>query len=194
MDALVRGILVAVALGGAAQAAEPLTREEGKLVSELGFDAALMQRIKASGTGFERLKAMNDNGDELPAAGLVLLTAPKQGESVVQSLRRGFAGTGYQAWLNDNAYGYRPDKVAILKTHDQVVARYRQWAPKYGLVLTGAGMDWLSARITKPPADWAAFAAEVAKFCPDIVEQGTGDVPSLTREMRENRVLYLWWD
>lgn len=214
MHALVRGILVAIALGGAAQAAEPLTREEARLVSELGFDAALMQRIKASGTGFERLKALNDNGDEVPAAGLVLLTAPKQGESVVQSLRRGFAGTGYQAWLNDNAYGYRPDKVAILKTrddytylaiahtdginwdltHDQVVARYREWTPKYGLVLTGAGMDWLSARITKPPADWAAFAAEVAKFCPDIVEQGTGDVPSLTREMRESRVLYLWWD
>src|SRR5688572_6738763 len=33
------------------------------------------------------------------------------------------------------------------------------------------------------PTDLAAFAAEVNAFCPDIVNQGTGDVPSLAKEM-----------
>ncbi len=199
---------------GVAQALNPLTREEATLVSQLHFDASLMEQAKRSGTGFVRLMALTDNGDEVPAPGIVLITAPGQADSVLQALRRRFAGTDYGAWINDDGFGREPDKIAIMKsrnqytylefahtdginfglTHEDVVRRYREWAAKYGLVLSGAGLDWLSARINKPPADWEAFAAQVAKFCPDIVEQGTGDVASLAREMRDRRLLYLWWD
>jgi uncharacterized protein DUF4253 len=191
-----------------------LTPVETNLVAELHFDAELMRRVKSHGSGYLRLMAMTENGDEVPAEGIVLLTAPKEGDSVLRKVRRELAGTPYGAWLNDQAFGTGPDKIAILKSHDQyvylalartdginfdlthekVVQRYREWASRYGLELDGAGLDWLSARITRPPTDWQAFAAEVYKFCPDIVDQGTGDVALLAREMQNQSTLYLWWD
>jgi hypothetical protein len=193
-----------------AQAAEPLSREEKALVDELGFDAALMRKAKASGTRLTQLIVFKENGVSL-APGILLHAAANQGKSVVQALRRAFAGTEYGAWLNEESLGRGPEKVAILKTRDdytylamihprgidsdvtygQVIAWYRELAPKYGLVLTGADRASLSARITRPPANWEAFAAEVAGFCPSIVEH---DVPSLARQMRESRELDVWWE
>jgi hypothetical protein len=79
-------------------------------------------------------------------------------------------------------------------SHDQVVARYKAWDAKYGLVLVGAGQDWLEATFRTPPNDWLAFAKEVAAFCPDVVEQGTGSVEALAKEMSESDSVYLWWD
>jgi hypothetical protein len=210
---IARQVLVLLALGGMAQAAEPLTREEKALVDELGFDAALMQKAKASGTHLSQLVVFKEDGVSL-APGILLHTPANQGKSAVQALRRAFAGTEYGAWLNEESLGRDPERVAILKTRDdytylaiarphgadsgityyQVLARYREWAPKYGLVLTGADGFSLSARITQPPANWEAFAAEVARFCPGILEEPTGDVPSLARQMRESRELDLWWE
>jgi hypothetical protein len=201
-------------VGCEAGAPEPLSAVESKLVAELGFDAELMTRVKASGTSLERLQGLDDDGELIPAQGLVLVTAPKRGETALKAVRFKLADSGYQAWLNDNSYGTGPDKVAILKTrdqyaylalartdginfdltHSQVVERYRDWQVKYGLELEGAGLDWLSARITKPPADWDEFAAEVYRFCPDVVDQGTGDVKTLASEMRRHSTLFLWWD
>lgn len=191
-----------------------LTAEEAKLVGDLHFDAQLMTRARVFGTGFARMVAMTEEGAEVPAAGLVLLTAPDGGESALKAVRGELANSPYGAWLNDNAHGTGPDKVAILKTRDQfeylalartdginydlthekVIQRYQEWAGKYGLELDGAGLDWISARITKPPPDWQAFAAEVYEFCPDVVLQGTGDVGSLARAMQEQGELFLWWD
>jgi hypothetical protein len=191
-----------------------LTAEEAKLAGDLHFDTELMKRAKPFGTGFTRMMAMTEDGAEIPAAGIVLLTAPDHGEAALKAVRGQLANSPYGAWLNDNAHGTGPDKIAILKTRDQfeylalartdginydlthekVIERYREWAAKYGLELDGAGLDWISAHITKPPADWQAFAAEVYEFCPDVVLQGTGDVGALARAMQERRELFLWWD
>jgi len=78
--------------------------------------------------------------------------------------------------------------------HEAVIEQYRQWEKQYDLKLVGAGQDWLEAEIRNPPKDWLAFANEVYEFCPDIVDQGTGDVASLAEEMKRSGVVYLWWD
>jgi hypothetical protein len=195
-------------------AAPKLSPAEGRLVSALGFDAALMLSVKSLGTALERLAMEDGMGAAIPHAGVVLLTRPGESERVLLAVRAKFANSPYGAWINDNAFGLGPDKVAIMKTHDQyaylsvahteginwdlehkdVVARYREWSKKYGLELKGAGLDWLSARFGQPPADWLVFAREVYKFCPDIVDQGTGTVEKLATEMRRSNELFLWWD
>jgi len=190
-----------------------LTPAEQELVTNIGFDPTLMARVRASGTGFERLLGNHGDGD-VPAAGLVLVTRPSRGEDALRDVRLALDGTGYGAWLNENAFGFGPDKVAIMKSrddytylhiahtdgvnlgidHEQVLARYREWQVKYGLRLDGAGIDWLAAKITRPPPDWLAFSREVYAFCPDVVDQGTNSVEKLAAEMRTTGSLYLWWD
>jgi hypothetical protein len=191
-----------------------LNTSESKLIADLNFDADLMKRIRASGLVFERLQMEDGNGDLVSHAGLVLVTPPGKAAAALTAVRATLENSAYGAWINDDGFGRSPDKIAIMKTHDQfvylavahtdginwdldhaaVMTRYREWAVLYGLELKGAGLDWLSARISKPPKDWAAFAREVYKFCPDIVDQGAETVEALTTEMRARNELYLWWD
>jgi Domain of unknown function (DUF4253) len=108
----------------------------------------------------------------------------------------------------------QPNKIAIIKGNDQfeilrimkthasslgidnsmVVAKLKQWDSEFGLVITGAGVDWLQANFAKQPEQMRTFAKEAYKFCQDIVEQGTGTIDALGEEMARTNVLYLWWD
>jgi hypothetical protein len=38
------------------------------------------------------------------------------------------------------------------------------------------------------------LAEEIYSMCPDVVDQGTGTVEELAREMKESKLLYFWWD
>jgi len=180
-----------------------LTPDEARLVATFGMDAKIASQLKAEGTTVEGL------GTD----GLVIEASPGTGDTTLDQIRLQLHGTPFRAYLNDRNYGYGPDKIAIVRaddlgylaivhtdgvnrdvTHAQVIERYKAWNAKYGLVLVGAGPDWLEARFRSPPTDWKAFAEEVAKFCPDVVEQGTGSVEGLAKEMAESNSVYLWWD
>lgn len=79
-------------------------------------------------------------------------------------------------------------------TTEQVISQLTLWQKKLGLLVIGAGEDWVDMRITRMPADMAEFSKEVYAFCPDVVDQGTGTVEKLTVEMDLNRRVFLWWD
>ena len=183
--------------------AATLTPGEAERVSDFGMDAKIATQIKAEGTTVERFGI----------DGLVIEATSGTGDATLDQVRLQLHGTPFRAYLNDRHYGYGPDKIAIVRTddvgylaivrtdgvnrdvtHAQVIERYKAWTAKYGLVLVGAGQDWLEAKFRTPPRDWNAFAEEVAKFCPDVVEQGTGSVEGLAREMAESNSVYLWWD
>ena len=192
----------------------PLTAAESKIAKEIGFDASLLAGIKAKGETFERLIGQTYEDEAVPSEGMVLLTRPGKGRSRLDRLREALRGTGYYAWFNEDLFGSGPDKIAVMRgsddlrylatvyvsapnfsiTHEQVVERYLQWRDRLGLQLIGGNQDWLSARITKPPEDWAAFAGEVYEFCPDVVDQGTLTVGKLATEMKAHNELFLWWD
>ena len=192
-----------------------LSAPEMTLAMEVGFDATVVATIRGHGESLSRLQTFaRDDYRPIAGPGLLLTTKPGQGESTLRSLRADLEHTPYQAWIHEDGFGSGPDEIAILKSrdphvyldvvpvngtnygidHDQVIAKYREWESRLGLKLIGAGGDWLSAEITRAPADWDEFAKEVYAFCPDIVDQGTGDLPSLSREMRESKQLFLWWD
>ena len=188
--------------------------DDDRLFADVGFDGGLMLLVKTSGVAFERLTGVTPELEDVPASGVVLVTESGRGHDALRAVRGKLAGSPYAAYLNDDGFGRTPDRIAILETHDdydylavvrpdginhgldheQVVERYREWDAAYGLALVGAGQDWIEADIEKPPGDWLAFAREVYEFCPDIVDQGTNDIETLVREMRERNLLYLWWD
>lgn len=194
-------------------ASTPLTAEEMALAREARVDVAIARQARDLGTGMTRWQGQSADFEPITADGIVLLTDPRQGEAVTLRLRKALAGTAYHAYLRDEHFGYGPDEVVVTARdeagylamarpdainygmdHDAVMQRLAPWRERYGLRLYGAGGDWMRFDITRPPDDWQAFAREVYAFCPDIVDQGTGDVEALAREMEAARTLYLWWD
>jgi hypothetical protein len=190
-----------------------LSSQEREVVAAVRMDPAVALKVRALGTSIERLTGSTEENEEAPADGIVLTTKPKEGRGTLPKVRQLLTGTPYRAYLRDDAFGTGPDKIAIASVddygylaivrtdginydidHTKVMERYRQWDKKYGLKLVGAGLDWLEAEFTTPPSDWTVFAKEVYEFCPDVVDQGTGDVPSLASEMQRSKTVYLWWD
>jgi hypothetical protein len=78
----------------------------------------------------------------------------------------------------------------------EVAAWLREVGREHPFRLTSAGFDFVEGRFTRPlsPDEAQALAARVARFCPDVVSQGTGTEAALAREMRRTRTLYCWWD
>ncbi len=207
-------VLFALLFSGCTFSKPSLSDAETEILSELSFDKTIMLEVKSFGTSLKRMQGVTDDYDEVPANGVILTVRPNSGRNTVFKIREKLAGTPYWAFLHDNKHGYGDDEIAIVEgsdaysylaivrtdgvnldlSHEQVVARYKEWDQKYGLLLVGAGQDWLEAEFKNPPNDWNAFAKEVFDFCPDVVEQGTGDIDTLAKEMRNQNSVFLWWD
>ncbi len=56
-----------------------------------------------------------------------------------------------------------------------------------------AETDTVVFGLVNVPRDLAAFAEDLYKFCPDIVDQGAGSIEALQENVAGGRVL-LWWD
>lgn len=75
-----------------------------------------------------------------------------------------------------------------------LIDKLKIWDSKYGIDIWHAETDKIELELLNIPKDVKSFAEEVYKFCPDIVNQGTGSVASLESEIRESKSLHLWWD
>lgn len=73
-------------------------------------------------------------------------------------------------------------------------AKLALWHKAYGIDIWQAETDTIQLRFIKMPGDLKAFAKEVYKFCPDIVDQGVGSQRALIKAIKEQGGLYLWWD
>ena len=61
-------------------------------------------------------------------------------------------------------------------------------------LMTGAGFDWCEGIFTKPIVDSKKLAKKMYEFCPDIVDQGTGEVSRLAHELEKTQRFFFWWD
>lgn len=145
---------------------------------------------------------------------LVFGLPKKDATKLTDEMRTWVKAKGYIMFTSHDSFGRGNDSIAILKTKDQfdilrtigtagpnydldnnaIIATLYKWNLKYPFTITGAGPDWVAAEFIKQPADMQAFAKEIYPFCPDIVDQGSGDVEALAKEMKDNNMLYLWWD
>ncbi len=61
-------------------------------------------------------------------------------------------------------------------------------------MLIGSGFEFLRGKFTSKIAKPAALAKRMYEFCPDIVDQGVGDVKALAEELRKSSAFFFWWD
>jgi len=79
-------------------------------------------------------------------------------------------------------------------TSEDIVLRLEKWDAAFGIDIWQAETDTVQMDLKSQPKDIRAFSRELYKFCPDIVDQGVGDLKSLQEEIREQEAITLWWD
>ncbi|MBT2691602.1 DUF4253 domain-containing protein [Bacillus sp. ISL-55] len=144
--------------------------------------------------------------------GICVEVKQEEAEQLVLNLKEELKSIDYQAFICDSNH----EKIAIIPGSDQfdilrfqqtngdnydisnerVISKLKDWYRRYPFIIIGSDYDWIEANFEVFPEGKAlkAFATEIYKFCPDIVEQGSGSINGLIEEMRETRKLILWWD
>jgi hypothetical protein len=76
-----------------------------------------------------------------------------------------------------------------------VIAKF--WADKYGAKIKSITSDTVEFEVARPPQT-KEEALELAKqhytYCPDIVEQGVGDIETLAAVLINAKHWFFWWD
>jgi hypothetical protein len=183
-------------------------------VEQSGISQEALAIVKRSINGRIHPFYKGDLYTEKPAdiAGICVEAKQEEAEPLVLKLREELKSTDYLAFICDSDH----EKIAIIPGSDQfdilklrqtngdnydisnerVISILKEWYRRYPYIIIGADYDWVEANFEVFPEGKAlkAFATEIYKFCPDIVEQGSGSINGLIEEMKETRKLYLWWD
>jgi hypothetical protein len=151
--------------------------------------------------------------------GMCSVVVPEdEARDVVMQVRRSlpkgfivFAGT--QRWLGDERHEGRSE-VVVAEGQDQfdilrraksdacnfgketedLITELKTWDAELGIEIWHAETDTIELTLRSQPDDVVAFAKRVYAFCPDIVDQGDGDLDNLAAIIAETKAVYLWWD
>ncbi len=77
---------------------------------------------------------------------------------------------------------------------EDLVRKLQEYDSKYGIYIFHAETDTIEFRFQTLPKDLTGFCKDLYKFCPDIVDQGTGTVEKLEEEIARTGTVFLWWD
>ncbi|MBJ7514723.1 MAG: DUF4253 domain-containing protein [Stenotrophomonas sp.] len=86
------------------------------------------------------------------------------------------------------------DAVNYDKTTDQIIEELRRWDSQFGIDIWQAETDTVQLKLKSIPVDLPEFAQGLYEFCPDIVDQGVGDIESLQAAVKQEGAIFLWWD
>jgi hypothetical protein len=120
----------------------------------------------------------------------------------------------YQIFLSEAGFGFDDDEVTIFASVDQydilrmrasnavnfdlytvdLIHKLKEWSQLCTFRITAAGFDSVGLQFFELPKDLDAFVKDVHAFCPDVVDQGTGSIKQLTKELGSSKLLWLWWD
>lgn len=80
-----------------------------------------------------------------------------------------------------------------LSTED-IIRRLQQYDNEFGIDIFHAETDLVEFDLRTAPRDPAKLAADLYDFCPDLIDQGMGDLEDLAQEILEEKRVTLWWD
>lgn len=190
------------------------TQEKELNLDEIDFSEEALTILKTNSPSklmpLYKTDLFSDKPGEL--AGICIKTRKEESEHFVLKLKEELREINYQAFVCD----YDHKEIGIIKGTDQfdilkvqqtngdnydisnekIISKLKFWHRRFPFIIMGADYDWveISFLIMPKSEELKVLAKEIAKFCPDIVEQGTGTISGLIEEMKETGKLFLWWD
>jgi hypothetical protein len=180
------------------------------------FSAAVRALERLAGATATPLAGTDSLGDSTVTEGFAVSVPSNLAEALVAAAQPRFLDKGFYLFRAEQHFGIggRPDRVALFPRRDpyeilrltgtnganygigpdSIVAWLRALEREQPFVVTGIAFDWVEGRFTDTIRNPGALARRFYSFCPDIVEQGTGSVDALAKELVESQRLYCWWD
>lgn len=189
-------------------------RPPADFVVPADFAGAVRALERLAGDSAVPLVGTDTGGEARATPGVTVGVAAAQSQAMVAALQPTFLAQGFYLFLSERGFGGQPDRLALFPRPDpyEILRLMGTNGWNYGIgpdsiaawlktlerdqpfMLTGIGFDWVEGRFQGDIRDVGALAQRFYAFCPDIVEQGTGSVDGLVRELRASRTLYCWWD
>ncbi len=180
-------------------------------VRQSGFQRAVEELKRLTG---QVVRPVPREGSSRSSGGVLVRLPSETADQLLAMHQRSFLDRGCFLVRSKRGYTTGKDELMLLPTskRSEVLATFRtnggncdvdthdvidwldQLEKREPFLLTGAGFDWCEGAFTQPLADSKKLAKQIFEFCPDVVTQGTGDVPSLALELRKTRRFFLWWD
>ena len=79
-------------------------------------------------------------------------------------------------------------------TNEIIIEKFQAWDKQYNIDIWQAETDTIQLTLKKLPEDLKALSLEIYEFCPDIVDQGSGDINDIVEYLTEEKAIFLWWD
>jgi hypothetical protein len=209
---LIPGVMLLMA---AAVPQNGLSRSELNLAAQIGFDADILLLVKEEARSpLHRLSGYDGDGYQIMANGIVISVPWNRSEQVLWSLREKLKLRNYMAFQIEINNSLKVDRIGIIKgtdqyeilrimhtngddddvSHEDVIAKLKQWEKRIRFEIVGAENDWVEIEFRTMPQDLKAFAEDVYEFSPDTVDEGTGSIAELVKDIRLTKRLVLWWN
>jgi len=75
-----------------------------------------------------------------------------------------------------------------------VIDKLQKWDELYDIDIWQAETDTIQLKLKTLPKNITRLSHEIYKFCPDIVDQGSGDINDISSYLKDSKQIYLWWD
>jgi hypothetical protein len=195
---------------------DSITVSEKKLCDSLSFDLEIVQILKKHcQTKIELLPKINDVGEATNSyERSICLVAPyKKNQSFVLANKETFRKMGYLVFLFNNDSTLK-DCVGLMKGKDEidivkwrksdginyghenkdVVSKLEEWQRAQDFYVLDVGQDYVTIQFANKIKDIPKFAREAYEFCPDIIDQGAGDMTNLIKILESENGVVFWWD
>jgi len=192
-----------------------LTNKEIGLCEIAGINQRLAQSIKElTKKPLQLIPEINELGEVLDTKdeGLCSPTDEKNSYEHVFKLKEKFKSEGVLVFAFEDTKHQKflaaikgSDELDIIKwrqtnginygyENEDLLVKLKEWKSKNDFFVLGVGTDFIEFEFATMPSNMEAFAKDVYQFCPDIVDQGAGDLETLRNEMIRMHGVYLWWD
>jgi hypothetical protein len=77
---------------------------------------------------------------------------------------------------------------------EDLIKKIKEYDEKYGIEISHAETDTVVLEFNKLPENLLALTKDIYAFCPDIVDQGSGDINDIAETLDSTGSIFLWWD
>jgi len=205
----------AILLIAAASPQSGLSRSELHLASQIGFEEDVLLLVKEEARSpLHRLSGYGEDEYQIVANGIVISVPWSRSDQVLWSLREKLKPRQYMAFQIEINNALKVDRIGIIKgtdqydilrimhtngdeddvSHEDVIAKLKQWEKRFRFEIVGAENDWVEIEFRTMPQDLKAFAEDVYAFSPDTVNEGTGSLAELVKDINATKRLVLLWN